>query len=204
MSTTSLFVELLIIGYMAEAWLAVLLVALLGPGAPRAALAAMNAAALLAALIVTSFAYFLGVLMDRVSDTALCHWDVVSRRRLRQKHEPSLLDMQATLFVRCPESVARFGYQQSRLRVVRSGVFNVAFLLASFLLLVATQPSLRPTSTIVWTLSLIGAVIWIGTAFTYWRITQSYWERTRREFLALGADLGSDKEARPAQPHAES
>jgi hypothetical protein len=186
MSTTNLFIELLIIGYMSCVWLAMLLAALFGPPPVGVILNFLEKAQLLVVIVLTSFAYFLGVLVDRLADTALGRWDELIQNRVRQPNEPSILEMQASLFVQAPESVARFGYQQNRLRVVRAAVFNIGLLLISFLLFVILQPSHRPALTVGWAIMVVGLIIWVATVFTYFRVTLSYWQRTRREYLALG------------------
>lgn len=185
MSTTNLFIELLIIGYMSCVWLAIFLAALFGLPPAISILNFLEKAQLLITIVLTSFAYFLGVLVDRLADTALGRWDESVQERVRQSDEPSILEMQAVLFVKAPESVTRFGYQQNRLRVVRAAVFNIGLLIISFLLFVALQPSQRPSPAAGWTVIVVGVAIWIATVFTYFRVTLSYWQRTRREYLAL-------------------
>jgi hypothetical protein len=185
MSTTNLFIELLIIGYMSCVWLAMLLAALFGVPPTDTLLNFLDKAQLLITIVLTSFAYFLGVLVDRLADTALGRWDESVQKRVCQHDEPSILEMQAALFVQAPESVGRFSYQQNRLRVVRAAVFNIGLLIICFLLFIILQPSHRPSSAGGWTIGALGVAIWIATVFTYFRVTLSYWQRTRREYLAL-------------------
>jgi hypothetical protein len=184
MNTTNLFIEILIIGYMGLPWLFMTLAIMFGLPNFQVLLDIINKAEFVIAIALTSFAYFLGILVDRIADSVLETWDNRVREKLIQGKEPSILSMQAVLFLKSPESVERFGYQQNRLRVVRAGIVNVGLFLLSSLIFIFTRIQDARLKVSCLGFLVIVVVIWGLTFFTYNRITWSYWKRTRREYLA--------------------
>ncbi len=185
MSTTSLFIEILIIGYMGLAWLVMIPAILFGIPDMQSVLDVIDKAEILITITLTSFAYFLGILIDRIADSVLDKWDEIIRNKTRCSDEPSILSMQASLFVKAPESVNRFSYQQSRLRIVRAAVLNVGLFFITSLVFVFTRVSGGNDKVVALASLLFIAAIWAATFFAYNRITWSYWRRTRREYLSL-------------------
>ena len=185
MTTTSLFIEILIIGYMGLAWLGMIPAILFGIPDMQSVLDVIDKAEILITITLTSFAYFFGILIDRIADSVLDKWDGIIRKKTRCSDEPSILSMQAVLFVKAPESVSRFSYQQSRLRIVRAAVLNVGLFFITSLVFVFARVSGDNDKVVALASLLFIAAIWAATFFAYNRITWSYWRRTRREYLSL-------------------
>ena len=191
MTKTSLFVEILVIGYMGCAWLAMLMIAILGPPTSEVLLGVQSAfrdAQIPATFGLTAFAYFLGILIDQIADTVMGIWDRRIRIALEQGGSPPLLDMQAYIFTRVSESSHRYDYIQKRLRISRASVFNVGAI-------VVLVPFVGLGNTNVLLIILVGAGIWASTVFSYYQATRFYWKRIGREYRAL-----ADREPDPAEP----
>lgn len=189
MSTTSLFIEIVIIGYMGCAWLAVIFGITFGLPNTRLLLDVMAKAQIPITVILTAFAYFFGILIDRLADSVLDGWDERIRKKIQSGNEPPVTTMQSILFVKSPESVQRFNYQQNRLRVVRAAILNLGILLLVSLIYVFIRvPSNQIGVSLLSLLIVIGG-LWLASFFAYNRITWSYWGRTRREYLALGVRI---------------
>jgi hypothetical protein len=121
MSTTSLFVEILVIGVQASVWLALML----STGADmKPVLKFLTDYKEYAALITTvllSMVYALGIIIDRLADSVWSHSfhsgrerfsEPVGKTRLRVLHKS--------------ENMAKFlDYQRSRLRIARSTIVNL-------------------------------------------------------------------------------
>ena len=185
MSTSKIYIELLIIGYLGIISIVYVLLLIYGIPNLENILNKIDELEFLISIILTSFAYYFGILLDRISDTLLYHWDKNIRKNFELDGEPSILEMQAKLFINSPESVRRYGYQQNRIRIIRASILILSVLLfiLSFLLLHDRYSDLGSTNLpnhlfyvfAFWSLSL----------FTFSRITRSYWIRTKREFFAM-------------------
>ena len=184
MLKSSLFAEILVIGYMGCVWLAMLMIALLGLPSAEALLEARSAlrdAQVLITFGLTAFAYFLGILIDQIADAALGVWDRRIRIAIEQGVNPSMLEMQAYLFTKSPEMIDRYEYIQRRLRISRAAVLNVGAILV-----LVPFVGLANTHTIA--IIFVGAVIWVCTVCSYYLATRFYWERLGREYRALAGD----------------
>lgn len=128
MATTQLFVELLVIGFGALLWLALLGAALLGCDLTSLVEKSQSLWALPPLL---SAAYVFGILIDRVAD-----WIFESQdRRHLKKHFGTDRDgyyaARRILVVHGPQLWAHLEYGRSRLRICRGWALNGVLLLAS-------------------------------------------------------------------------
>jgi hypothetical protein len=166
MLKTSLFAEILVIGYMGCVWLTMLMIAILGPPTAEALLEARSAlrdAQFLITFGLTEFAYFLGILIDQIADAAIGIWDRRIRIAIERGVDPSMLEMQAYLFTRAPEAVDRYEYIQKRLRISRAAVLNVGAILV-------LVPFVGLASAHMFAILSVGTVIWASAVFSYYLV----------------------------------
>jgi hypothetical protein len=119
MNTTSLFVELVIIGVGGACWLALAVLSVFGyDWVPTGKIDALPAI-----LAVLAPVYVLGIVIDRLGGFLFQGWD----RRLRQKHFPKAGDYQRARTVVFDQSQSLrewFQYSRSRLRICRGWTVN--------------------------------------------------------------------------------
>jgi len=134
MSTTHLFVELLVIGV--GAFLAVVLLGLAVFGYP-ASLAGdlekvdLNIVLLTGLLPLLSFVYVLGILVDRLADLSFDSSDKKHRKAVFESDTEGYYVCRRTLVTDFPELWAQIDYGRSRLRICRGWIVNSGFLLAA-------------------------------------------------------------------------
>jgi 8-oxo-dGTP pyrophosphatase MutT (NUDIX family) len=119
MATTALFVELLVVGLQAEAWLILLTVTLLGPfPMPWDRLEKWTA---LLTIVAVGVAYVLGIIVDRLAD-------VVTEFALRpgDRQTQSVPRMRLRVMKESEALAAFLDYQRSRVRIARGTVANLA------------------------------------------------------------------------------
>ena len=193
MFKTSLFAEILVIGYMGCVWLAMLMIWILGPPTEQLLLearCALRDGQILITFGLTAFAYFVGILIDQLADVAIGLWDRRIRIAIERGESPSMLEMQAYLFTQVPEAVDRYEYIQKRLRISRAAVFNVAAVLLIAPFLGLENAHLRA-------IIIVGSIIWCSAVFSYYLATRFYWERLGREYriVASQKDKSVEQEA---------
>lgn len=175
MSTTTLFVEILIAGLGAVFWILVLLLTIIGLLSGPLDLSEAGALALRklshlkewAVLLTTLFlsiAYCIGIFVDRIADSSL-RW--VANRRVRSSSEdsPPGFQQMRLLVMHRSEGMGRFlEYQRSRLRLARAIVFNLVcstLTCAGFALL--SLKSFQGAASVLGVGCLLCMVAWWGT-----------------------------------------
>jgi hypothetical protein len=119
MATTAVFAEILIIGLQVEAWLVLLLLTAFGPD--WVDFGAVGDFAALVTVLVLALAYVLGIVADRLADTAFGLVDKPRRDGLPAK----VATMRMTVMHES-DGMSRFlEYQRSRWRIARATVPNV-------------------------------------------------------------------------------
>jgi hypothetical protein len=181
MSTTALFVELLVIGLETLIWLALLVSSLFGLDWVSHMGTAFEKAGVFATVAMVSLAYLVGIIVDEICDSLIEPWATRIRSSVQEEDQPEMWDMQAYVFTHSEEATAQLGYMRSRLRILRSSIFNIALIGVFALIFLWTRApvarSLKPSLT--WFISIAGLVTVGLTLFVYWRITLSYWLRAR-------------------------
>ncbi len=139
MATTAVVAEILIIGLQAEAWLALLLLAIVGT--EWIDLDKLAKFAALDTIVVVAVAYVLGILVDRMSDSLFDRLEYerpfrwLNRRFGRWSHDLSLPAGVGSMRMRVLKdggAMAGFlDYQRSRMRIVRGTAVNVALSLVA-------------------------------------------------------------------------
>lgn len=177
MTTTQLFVELLVIGFGALAWLLLFAAVFFGVDPARLNPAFLSFSALLP---LASFAYVLGILVDRVADRLLDRLDDRHRREFFGDDKNGYFVARRTLLVKAPELWTHLEYGRSRLRICRGWALNAVLLLVALdLFAIVHRPAalLSVPSIIVCNLAL---VIFAGLSFWCWRALN------RKEYKKIG------------------
>jgi hypothetical protein len=133
MSTTTVFVELLIIGLQALAWLTLLVGSTFGLGWVSYIASAFEAASVFTTIATIGVAYVVGIVVDEICDSLIEPWARCIRSSVREEGEPPMWDMQACVFAHSEVATSQLEYMRSRLRILRASIFN-AFLNAVFAL----------------------------------------------------------------------
>jgi hypothetical protein len=155
MTTTHLFVELLVIGCGAMAWLVLLAAALFGFSPSGLGEHLFSLAALFPVL---ALAYVLGILVDRIADWMLEKWDRKHLQEFFGEDRDAYFRDRRTLITGAPALWNHLEYGRSRLRICRGWALNAALLLLSFnLFLIFGQkaPSLSPIQILCFNLGLL-------------------------------------------------
>ncbi|MFI5176486.1 MAG: hypothetical protein ACHQKY_16625 [Terriglobia bacterium] len=132
MTTTTLFVELVVIGLHSILWIGMVILAFVGfRNVPWEKLLTLNLA--LPGLAVT---YVLGIVIDRLADLAFISRD----HRLRKMHPlenlPPFLTMRFHILSKSKDTYEQLEYTRSRLRIARAAILNFTLLTLSALLFV--------------------------------------------------------------------
>ena len=124
MTTTQLFVELLIIGIGAAIWFVLLVAAIFGYrfdiGIPKIDTSLL--------VVLGSMAYVLGIAIDRLARTLFRFAEkVLAKDRL-----PNPEEIERYILVSSKELARQIQYNRSRLRICRAWAFNLLLALAAF------------------------------------------------------------------------
>ena len=136
MATTALFAEILVIGFQAAVWVALLTLSVFG--ADRVPLDSLREWQAILIIPLLSAVYAIGVLVDRVADTL---FDTFRGREKKPRKEDTTGFRSKRLRVLMEENgAAKFvEYQRSRLRIARGTVFNTALILITIVVFLSTR-----------------------------------------------------------------
>lgn len=161
MNTTNLFVELIVIGVGAAAWILMLVLAIFGRNSVPTD-SALSAAALVPSL---SIVYLLGILTDRAGD-ALFEKAWVPRLRAPLFPDEADYHRAKTDFMLSSDRLAQLlEYGRSRMRICRGWVVNATLAACTLNLLVWLRLRELPYSA---TLSVVGTIGLLGIAGLSW------------------------------------
>jgi 8-oxo-dGTP pyrophosphatase MutT (NUDIX family) len=194
-ATTALFVEILLAGLQALAWIAVLVGLLAGEpvtltGIKTAAMGLKDWAAPLT-LLGLAAAYPLGIVVDRIADSFDRHLhDVLRAAGLSERRTPAPVNVMRLLVMKESEGIGTFvDYQRSRMRVARVTVLNLVLAAPIALAQAASVPGGDAY------LPLVGviAVVLIGMSVSAAeRIRQAYEERLADAYAMLATQPVED------------
>lgn len=176
MGTTSLFVDLLIIGIQVAAWLVLLVLSLFGfhwidPGQVKGWEATIG-------ILLLSIVYPIGVFVDHLADALLSGW----RKRIRDKYikDKSRTVMDLLMAAKDDKLSAYYDYLRIRIRISRSSVFNFAIIAVLFPIFVAV----RLGGVAGMPISLLAVVVAVGSAaiagvalYTWVSLTHGFYEK---------------------------
>src|SRR2546423_1362031 len=137
MSTTNLFVELLVIGVGAAGWVTLFTLAALGYDTAFVKGLLSTPAAIVPGVVAV---YLLGIITDRIADSAL---QFLRTERKRLVYFPSTNEAFKTrdyVLTKSPYFAAQFEYNRSRQRICRGWIFNFVFLAIGLNTLLCVRP----------------------------------------------------------------
>lgn len=193
MSTTAIFAEILIIGLQATVWIALLVLSFLPKGSINPG--ALDGWEALTTVFVLAAAYTLGIVVDRIADSAYGRlrkiWDKEEKGK-RKKNLPDVSIMRLRVMEK-EDGKARFiDYQRSRLRVARATVLNVALVFLTGVFYLGRADMSKPA---IATFSVALLIVLVGSLFAAERIHRAYMNRLVEAYEMWKADAG-----KPAGP----
>ena len=137
MSTTNLFVELIVIGVGTASWLALLGLAALGYDAKFLQKVFSSPAAALPALVCV---YLLGIVTDRLADGVLQFLRAERKRSRYFATEGESLRQRAYVLAKSEYFATQFDYSRSRQRICRGWILNAAVLAVALNIFLLAHP----------------------------------------------------------------
>jgi hypothetical protein len=186
MSTTALFIELLITGVQAAIWLALLILCLLGFDwiNPER----LKGFEVLLAVVLLPIVYPAGVFIDNLADRLFRPWELKIREAYNLKKTQTAL----TLLMRTKDQslASHFSYIRSRIRISRSSAFNFALMTVAGVTFTAIRLRGVPGFPFWRTLLLeifIGLLLTALAALAWRNINHSFFK-----WIVKGYDVNSD------------
>jgi hypothetical protein len=186
MSTTALFIELLITGVQAAIWLALLILCLLGfdwinPERLKGFEVAL-------AVVLLPIVYPAGVFIDNLADRLFRPWELKIREAYNLKKTQSALKL---LMQTKDQSLAsHFAYIRSRIRISRSSTFNFALMTIASVVFTAVRLRGVPRFPF-WRMLLLEILIGLSltamSALAWRHINHSFFK-----WIVRGYDINSD------------
>jgi hypothetical protein len=139
MSTTNLFVELLVIGVGCAGWLALLTVAVLGYDSTLVRNLLSTPAAALPALVGV---YLLGIVVDRVADASLHFLRAERKSHEYFSTEDESLRQRGYVLTKSPYFATQFDYSRSRQRICRGWILNAVILAIGINVFLVARPAM--------------------------------------------------------------
>ncbi len=176
MSTTLLFVELLIVGLQVCVWIFMLTIIAFGTNWFQAIKSSgLSDWSTLLTILILSFAYSFGIIVDRLADKAFSKWE----KRLRKKITPDYpytTKMKIELGEKYKIFENQFEYTKSRLRIARASSLNfgISTILAFLLILVRFKTTFETNWVLLLVTSGIGIAITAGAIFSWAKLTKTY------------------------------
>jgi hypothetical protein len=177
MNTTSLFVELIVIGMGAVTWVALLVFSFFGyTWAPIEKLFSI------AFFVPTiSFIYVLGIITDRVADT---WFEKFWSSTLRNKWFTTINEYYRSrrqIYTGSERLGDLLEYGRSRMRICRGWAFNSALILVSFNLFMAIGSPYFANKTLVWVVgSLAMALLAYGAFFSWFNLSVAEYRKVKQ------------------------
>lgn len=184
MSMTSAFIEIVVIGVQGLLWLSLLTASVLGFDAIKAIQPVLrDSPGSLSAIVLLSIVYTVGVLIDRIGDglfVLLKPRDVLLRiAAFRQWADMGHTDEYLRVFLSDGKASSMLEYIRSRVRIVRSSLFNFFMIMISSLVLMHTRCdsiTLRQRFFLTMLIVPIGTVA-LAVVFVCWGMLEITWER---------------------------
>lgn len=169
MSTTLMYVELVIIGSHVSAWI-ILLGAVFDDKTLNLIKASDNST--LVSIILLSFSYVLGILCDKIAD----HIFVNTEKKIRAKYfeDESIRTLKIW---KLNDRMDDFNFTMTRKRIIRASILNIpliTFTLYSYLIKNKFHPLLILCSL------LMGGVIFLITWFTHKKMISTYYANSKK------------------------
>ncbi len=171
MTTTALFVELLVGGVQTLVWVTLLTLACCGPDHIEGIIAQQS---LGSGVILILLAYAIGVVFDRLWDLVLKPIDRMIRKRIAP--EPGRVDrIRALLFSKDETKVSFVEYIRSRMRIARATVCN-SVMIAVSAFTVRTAHHHEPCTSWMACLAVFALVLFLLSLYAYIDTTKGYYK----------------------------
>jgi hypothetical protein len=196
MNVTALVAEILIVGIQGTIWIGLLVASFLNY--EKMNWLNLNGWQPFVITLYLATAYYLGILIDRLSDSALHKFDIVLRRKYfstSNQNCPSVSKARlAVMFEN--ENVAKFlDYVRSRMRIARSTCVNTGLITISAIVLTISTQYIQQKVNTVLVILFTGLPMSFITIYVWYRITITYYERLMQAYEMLEAKKGRIKEA---------
>lgn len=193
MNTTSIFVELVVIGLHTAIWVSLIILTFTGhQNLDPEKLFTLNLA-----LPILAITYILGILIDRASDMVLAAQD----DRLRSQNDfrglPSFLSMRFYILSKSSDVYEQLEYTRSRLRIARASILNFAFTTVAAALFIWFQLgkalAAEYRAMVCIAAALVGVLLtWIS--YQSWIVlSKTYTQNTIQAFTVLRDEAEKDK-----------
>lgn len=182
MQTTTLYVELLIIGFEVYIWLGLLLVSFTPISWLTSLLKKFDSYAFLVTLLVFGLAYLLGIIFDKIA-----HFLVGAQRsylhrlfhgaiggEVEEEDDEDYRQIYARILVKEKRAGSDMLYARSKVRILRASVLNV------ILIAVAAAVFLSELESRWWVVIPVGLIIWLIILGTYIHTQRLYRSRLAR------------------------
>jgi hypothetical protein len=189
MSTTSLFVELIVIGSGVFLWLVLAALALFG-----ISVLALDQTILVASAIpMLSLIYVLGTVWDRLADSIFGRVWGDGLRSSEFEDIAEYYDSRRVILTKSPELSELLEYGRSRLRICRGWTLNAPLIGLSLIYLLLSQPGLvENTLTACVAVASASIALTVGCWFAWNSLAKAEYRKVREQAQYIRNRLGSD------------
>ena len=203
MSTTLLFAELLIIGIQAGLWISLLLLNIVGfSWLPNIQFAIIADWQTLIVILLLSFLYVVGIIVDRVADTIFSKWEYRLAKEGFPERDSPLVVLRFATSKDDEHLNHQYEYNRSRMRISRSSAINFALTTIFAVLLVVVHGQSSPNG-LRWNLAI--AIFMLGTLLSLSAVYS--WRKLMRGYVGMIRDNymhGTQSEHKRKKPERKS
>lgn len=177
MSTTLLFVELLIAGFQVIVWFVLLLFSVFGyDWVFRIQTQVFNGWQLLLSVIALAFVYVLGILFDKLADIIFSKWDRAIGEKRFGKNAPYVFARDRFQIGRDNTQLYHhFEYIRSRLRIARASSVNFAITTIMAVIFVVTRLQNIPNLfVLLFFIIVVGCLLTYLAVLTWYKLSNTY------------------------------
>jgi hypothetical protein len=176
MSTTLLFVEILLIGLQSGVWIIFLVLVLWGNDFLKLLenvwLSDVNIAI---GLVIISFLYTIGIVIDRLADTIFERWYSALKNKIFPNRKTPTQKMRFELSKSNPELSNNMYYARSRIRIARASAINFTLITTLSLIYVITRiPASTNRNTLAVYIVVIGAALTASIIWSWKKLSVSF------------------------------
>ena len=183
METTTLYVELLIIGFEVIAWLGLFLASLIDVRRLAVLPEKLEAYSLLVTLSLFGVAYLLGIVFDKITHflfgaqrgylKKLLHGDICNR--VEEEPDEDHRQIYARIMLDENRAGSDMLYGRSKVRILRASVINVPLITVAAAIFLNSSGDSR-----WWQAALVGLIFWLIVLGTYVHTQRLYYARLQR------------------------
>jgi len=183
-TTTAVFVELLVTGLLALIWLALTFLSATGMSwSDLMAVTGVKEKESVTSILILCFAYVLGIVVDRAADSLFHPIDMNIRKRRIDAKLPSVSEMRMYVMSSSERLASFLGYLRSRLRLARSSSLNFLLVTVTALIFLSTRTSTEKV--VVIAVTVCGLGVFASSSFAWVRISRTYYKRLAQAYELL-------------------